>query len=155
MPIVQLQNCQVEGDLAQSINDMQQQVGEAAQALLQQIAAIDTDTTGIQGINAFLDNLVQNSPPGNTGLPPEIPTALDNEQRLEALGLILIDGIIYEADGSGNIEVLRQLFFACGSNVTTFLSLLGQTDPMIVTQTRLLIQQLPLGLRLSRRPKRY
>jgi hypothetical protein len=145
MPIVQLQTCTIEGDLAQAVNDMQQQVGEVTQAMLAQIAAIDTNTAGIQGINAFLDDMVQSSPPGNTGLPPEIPTALDNEMRLQAVGLILIDGILYEADDSGNIEVLRQLFFAVGSNVTTFLNLLNSTEPMIVTQTYLNIEKLPPG----------
>jgi hypothetical protein len=146
MPIVQLKSCQVEGDLAQSISDMQQQVGEVTQGILAQMAAISTDLTNANNVSAVLDKLTQNSPPGATGLPVKVPTQLDDEERMEAIGIILIDGIMYAADGSGNIDVLRQLFFSVGSNTDMFLSLLQSTDPMIVVQTHLQIQKLPPGM---------
>lgn len=157
MPIVQLKDCQIEGDLAQATLDFQQQIGDVTASLISQIQAIPVDLTLVPQGQTLLDNEAQLAPVPSTaasvataiGIPQNNPTPLDDEQRLAALGLILIDGILYLADNSGNIDAYRRLFFAVGANITQFLSIVQGTAPMAVTQTYLRVEQLPVVANLT------
>jgi hypothetical protein len=130
---------------------MNQQVGEITQGIQQALAAIPVDLTLVPQGSLILDRESQKGTVQSTataqataiGIPQAQPTQLDDEQRLEALGLIMIRGILYLADSSGNIDDYRRLFFAVGSDITTFLSIVEGAAPYAVTQTRLEVQQLP------------
>jgi hypothetical protein len=151
MPLIQYQNCSIDGDLAQAVLDMEQQVGDITSELLTSIAAIPIDLTLIPQGNALLDLEVVNAPNANDaatiateiGIPQAEPTQQDDEERLELLGLIMIKGILYLADNSGNINAYRRLFFALGANIHQFISIVSSGAPYVVTQTYLNVQQLP------------
>ena len=151
MPIVPLPNCLPIDDLTVSLLALEQQVGIVTQSNLDDLNKIDTSTTDIDSANFLLDNLLQQAPAPQTGdevseaigTPTEVPTQLEDEERLEELGLVLIKGILYLSSGTSNIENFRQLFFSLGSNMTLFLEQLGSSLPFIVTQNSLLVEQLP------------
>lgn len=146
-------DCSIDGDLEQAVLQIQQTVSDQTQALILQIQALPVDLTDINNLNAALTVLAQTAPTpvdpstlaAQTGLLPPVPTQQDDEQRLELLGLVLIDGILYLADASGNIDALRRLYFALGSDVTKLQSVLLSQAPFVVIQTLLRVQALPLG----------
>lgn len=152
MPIVQLKDCQIEGDLAQAVLDLQQQISEITSGILIQTAAITPPTTELGQTNAIMQNMILQSP---TPIPPDQladqigtphldPSELDDEERLEDLGVVLIRSIMYLADGSGNIDAYRRLFFAVGADINLFLSIVGRGTGFAVTQTLLQVQKLPV-----------
>lgn len=149
MPIVQLKNCTVEGNVAQAFLDMQQHVSEVTQGILSQISGIQTPSLG--QVNQILQQLLVSSPTPLTpdqmaaqiGIPKNQPTVQDGEVRLTPLGIILVNGIMYLADTSGNISAYRRLYFAVGGNLTTFLSIVNGSSPFALIQTYLRVQKLP------------
>lgn len=151
MPIIQFKDCAVDGDLAQALSDMQQQIGETTQSILDEIQALPVDLTLIPQGHDIMDQMVLLSPnplpratvANNTGIPQSDPTQTDDEYRLEQLGLIMIRGVLYLADKSGNIEGYRRLYFALGADLTLFLSVVESGAAFAVVQTRLQVKPLP------------
>jgi len=151
MPIVRLQDCNIEGDLAQAVLDLEQQVSEYSKDLLTRIDQFNNDTTLINQANDVMDQMVLISPTpqslteinANIGIPENLPTQLQDEERLEELGLILIRGVLYLAGGNGNIEAMRRLFFSLGADTSKFLSIINGSDPLVVIQTYLSVKRLP------------
>ena len=151
MPIVQFKDCSVEGDLAQALLDMQQQIGDTTTAILSEISALAVDLTIIPQGHDIMDKMVLLSPnplprstvATNTGIPQSDPTITDDEERLEQLGLILVKGILYLSNSSGNIEAYRRLYFSLGSNLGLFLTTVQSNDAFAVIQTHIQIKHLP------------
>ena len=153
MAIVQLKTCVAEGDLANALLNFNQQVGDATRDILNQISALPV--AGISDLmdqgQALLDQEIQpttsNALMYSVGLPIPHPQnqRLADEERLEPYGIYLIDGVLYLKGSDNNIEYFRRLFFAVGSDLTRFFSVINSTQKFSVVQTNLTVNQLPLG----------
>jgi hypothetical protein len=150
VPTIHFKDCSIQGDLAQAVLDLEQQIGDIAKELIEQIQSIPVDTSLIPSGHDILDQEILKSPnpltqdqvSNNTGIPKSEPTITDDEDRLAELGLILCKGVLYLADKSSNIENYRRLYFSVGSNMDTFFSILNSGNPFVVVQTRLHVKSL-------------
>ena len=152
MATVQLQTCVAEGDLAAALLAFEEQLGDAAQNILNQISQFD-DIAGntaliLQGQNLLNQEILPMTSDDLTNqsglpLPAPVDPILADEARLAAFGLYLIHGIIWLKGGNGNIEDFRRLFFAVGSDLNMFLSIVNSGKPFVVVQTHLQVKQLP------------
>lgn len=146
-----LQNCSNEGDLAQIAQAILDEAAKVRDEILSQVNELTSATVAeaVDEANKKYDTAIA---PNNSdevseqiGLPKKDPSPSEDEARLEPLGLVMVRGIIY-ASGvvEDNIERFRKLFFAVGSNVDLFLSLVKSSENLIVVQTRLIIRRLPM-----------
>ena len=148
MPTIKLQNCTIEGGLAQAVLDVQSHVSDISKDILDRIAAFNADTSLIDQSTELLNKMLLLAPGkvddlnANIGIPEDTPTTADDEERLEELGIILVNGILYMAGGT-NIEAFRRLYLSLGADTDLFLSLLNGSDPLIVVQTYFQVKKLP------------
>jgi hypothetical protein len=146
---LQLNNCSNESEIEQLAQGVLEEASRLRDEFLASIVAIDP-TDGLDTIaegNDLYDGGIAPSDndnlAGQIGLPTAEPSELEEEARLEPLGLILVKGIIYARGLTNNIEVFRKLFFALGSNVERFLEAVRSTEPVVVVQTSLQLRKLP------------
>lgn len=144
-----LTGCSTESSLAQLAQSVLDQAALVRDQILTQVQAVSTDDlqVSLDQMNALYDQAIapaQNSAIATqVGLPPAQPTQSQDEARLEPLGLVLINGILWAKGNDSNIENFRHLFFAVGSDVGLFLQLVHWTDNLVVVQTKLTVQALP------------
>lgn len=151
MAIVQLKTCVAEGDLANALLNFNQQVGDATRDILNQISSLPV--AGIADLmnqgQAILDQEIQpttsNALMNSVGLPVPHPPNLTqaDEERLEPYGIYMIDGVLYFKGSNDNITYFRRLFFAVGSDLNRFFSVINSTQKFSVVQTFLTVNQLP------------
>lgn len=150
MAFVQLKSCVADGDLAAAILGVEQELGDINQELGAGIAQIVADLTPlIQGNGILTQETTQcPNPLGDytaaAGLPAVAYSELADEQRLQLLGIIMIDGILYLAGNDGNVDNFRRLYFALGADMARFLSVINGGSAMVVVQTYLRAQPLPV-----------
>lgn len=149
MPIVKLKSCLAEGDLAEAILDMQQQLGDIYQEVVTAVNDLAPDLSLLEQGNLILDQETAQAPnplgdfTQDAGLPPIGMDALADEERLELVGVILINGILYLAGSDQNISNFRRLYFALGADINKFLEVVNSEDPFVAVQTYIRIQKLP------------
>jgi len=151
--ILRLKDCQTDGLLPEIAQQLLDEVALVRDELLVQVNAINPAdaSAAVQAMNEAFDHFLAQAPipltneevSGQVGLPTEEPSELEDESRLEALGLVLVRGILYAQGNNQNIENFRRLYFAVGSNLTTFLDLVQGTENLILVQTRLVVKVLP------------
>lgn len=141
--------CSTEGSLEELGQAVINESNRVVDDILNQLNALDTTEAdaGLDSANAMYDDAIfpnsNDDVASQLGLMGAQPSEEEEEARLEPFGLVLIKGILWCTGTDTNIENLRRLFFAVGSNVTLFLQLLNSTDEMISVQTRLLVKKLP------------
>jgi hypothetical protein len=153
MPTLRLKNCEIEGDLAASVLDIAQEVGDATRELINDLDGISLQASEVGQINNLLDQLALQAPtpqsPDTIALSIGIPTVNapteEMEERIEQLGLVVLRGVAWVPNGSGNIEAFRRLYFALGADSSRMLSFVQGQDPLVVVQTRLTVKKLPLS----------
>jgi hypothetical protein len=144
-----LRDCSTEGDLATIAQAVLNETAIIRDDLLNKIKALDIKPANtsldelIAKYNKVLSPLDPSAISKQIGIPTDTPTQEEEEERLEPFGLVLVKGIIYAKGKNGNIDALRKLFFAVGSDVTQFLSLLHSTQDLILVQTRIILRKLP------------
>lgn len=149
MPIVKLKSCVAEGDLAESILDIQQNLGDIYQELSTAIAGLSPNQSDLDSGNLILTQETTQAPnplgdfTADAGLPPIDLDSLADEERLELVGIILINGVLYLAGTGQNISNFRRLYFALGADINKFLEIVNSPDPFVAVQTYIRIQKLP------------
>jgi len=146
---IRLTGCSTEGDLAGLAQSLLDQASIVRDDILSQISLLDPSSVSatISTLTSQYDTLI--APASNTdistqiGLPTTQPGQQEEEERLQPLGLVMVRGILYAANGSGNIDRLRKLFFAVGSNIPLFTQLVNSTENLVVVQTRITVRSLP------------
>jgi len=153
MATVKLKSCEIEGDLAAAVLDIQQDIGDSVRSTINDLDQISLQAPETDQINTLLDQLAMGAPIPQSpqtiafeiGIPNIDASTAEEEERIEQLGLILLNGIGRVADGSGNIEDYRRLYFAVGADRTKFLQYVQGTDTLLIVQTHLTVKKLPFS----------
>lgn len=149
MAFVRLKDCTADGDLAQAILDVEQNLGDIKQALDQAVQAIVVDSASLAAGNLILTQETTQCPnplgdyTAAAGLPALDYSVQADEERLELVGIIMIDGILYLAGNDGNIDNFRRLYFALGADTARFIATVNSGAAIVVVQTYLQVQKLP------------
>lgn len=149
MAFVSLKSCVADGDLAQAILDVEQNLGDIKQQLDAGINQIIADLTPLTQGNDILTRETSQAPnplgdyTAAAGLPALAYSVRSDEERLQLLGIIMINGVLYLAGSDGNVDNFRRLYFALGADMDRFIATVNSGKALVVIQTFLRAQKLP------------
>lgn len=138
--------CPTDADLDRAAKAIEEEMAQNFKGISDLIDSLDTatPTKDIDAALAVLDQIVNlggdtlDNLSDRTGMPPSQPTQLQDEQRLALLGIALINGIAWKLDGLlNNIEPIRRLYFALGSDKNKLLEILSRTsDDFVIVHSK-------------------